>query len=75
MILTAHIKTQSRVNSLVWLDDDTVKISVTAIPEKGKANQAIIQLLSKELNIPKSSIELTRGATAKIKQFKIEKMP
>ncbi len=75
MILTAHIKTRSRINELVWLDEDTVKISITAVPEKGKANAAIIELIAEELGVSKTSIELVRGATATIKQFRIEKSP
>lgn len=75
MILTAHIKTQARCNEVTWLDADTVKIAVTAIPEHGKANKAILDLLAKELGVSKTSIELIRGTTAKIKQFRIEKMP
>jgi len=75
MILTAHIKTRARMNEIVWLDEDTVKISVTAVPKNGEANEAIIALLSKELHISKSSIQLIRGTTAKIKQFEIQKRP
>jgi len=75
MILTAHIKTRARANELVWLDEDTVKISVTAVPIKGKANEAIIELLAKTLHTNKTSIVLIRGATAKIKQFEIKNIP
>ena len=72
MILTAHVKPSARENSIKWIDEDTVKISVTSPPEKGKANQAVIKLLSKELGVSKSSITLKRGSTARIKQFQIE---
>jgi len=72
MILTAHVKPSARENSIEWIDEDTVKISITAHPEKGKANQAVIKLLSKELNVSKSSITLLRGSTARIKQFQIQ---
>ncbi len=73
MILTAHIKTHARMNEIVWLDEDTVKISITAVPKNGEANKALIDLLAKELHVSKSSIELIRGTTAKIKQFEIQK--
>jgi uncharacterized protein len=72
MILTAHVRPSARQNLVEWLDEDTCKVSVTAAPEKGKANKAIIALLSKEMKISKSSILLIRGATARLKQFKIE---
>jgi len=38
-------------------------VSVTAVPEKGKANQAIIALLAKVLKLPKSNIEILSGET------------
>jgi uncharacterized protein (TIGR00251 family) len=72
MILTVHVKPNARENKLLsWLDETTVKVSVTAAPEKGKANEAVIALLSKELRIPKTTIELIRGATARMKQFSV----
>lgn len=43
-----------------WLGDE-LKIMVTAAPEKGKANQAVIQVLAKTLNLPKQQIVITAG--------------
>ncbi len=71
MILTAHVKPSARENLIEWIDEDTCKVHVTAAPEKGKANRAVIALLAKELGTSKSSIELVRGGTARIKQFQI----
>lgn len=49
-----------------------LRVKVSAVPEDGKANEALIKLLSKTLHIPQSRISLTRGATARIKQLEIE---
>ena len=40
-----------------------LKVMVTAVPEAGKANEALIKLLAKEWGIAKSSISLVAGAT------------
>lgn len=72
MILTVHVKPGARRESLEWIDEDTLKVSVTAPPEKGKANQAVIEALASELGVAKSTIMLHRGAAARIKQFKIQ---
>jgi uncharacterized protein (TIGR00251 family) len=40
-----------------------LKVSVTAVPEDGKANDAVIKLLSKLWHVPKSSIAVAAGAT------------
>lgn len=50
----------------LWL-----KAAVTAIPEKGKANKALIKLLSKHFRIPKSAFAIKSGGTSHLKIFKI----
>lgn len=44
-----------------------VKVAVTAVPEDGKANTAIIELLAKAWRIPKSSIGVVAGGTDRSK--------
>lgn len=46
-----------------------LRIAVTAVPEKGKANQAIAALIGRELGLAKSSIELIAGETSSHKRF------
>lgn len=41
--------------------EEYLKISVTSIPEKGKANKELIDFLSKALKIPKTSMEIISG--------------
>lgn len=50
-----------------------LKIRVAAAPEDGKANDELINFLSKNLKIPKSQIEITRGEVARIKVIKLGK--
>ena len=47
-------------------------IRVRAVPSDGKANAAVIGLLSKLLRRPKSRIRLVSGAASRIKRFRIE---
>lgn len=72
VIITVHVKPRSRKNSVEWVDDETAKISVTAIAEKGKANDAVIEVLAEDLDIAKSRIEIVRGKTTRIKQVEIK---
>lgn len=51
---------------------EALKIRVAAPPEKGKANQAIIKLLSESLGISVKDISLLSGQSAQKKVFKIE---
>ena len=43
--------------------ETVLKVMVTAVPEAGKANEALIKLLAKEWGVAKSSISLVAGAT------------
>lgn len=70
--ITVRLTPKASQNAITgWCKDadgkDILKISVTAIPEKGKANKALIRLLSKEWKIPKGSITIIKGETARIK--------
>lgn len=49
-----------------------LRIRVTAPPDKGKANKAIIALLAKALGIAKSNITLERGEISRDKVFLID---
>lgn len=51
--------------------DGALAIHVTAPPSDGKANAAVIKLLAKALGVPKSRIELVRGATSRSKLLRI----
>ncbi len=53
-------------------DNNILKIQVTAQPEKGKANRALIALLSKQWKIPKSAITIKHGINNRIKILEIE---
>lgn len=52
--------------------EKTIKIRITAPPEKGKANAELIKFLSKELKIPKESISIISGRTEQLKLVKIK---
>ncbi|MEM7235388.1 MAG: DUF167 domain-containing protein [Planctomycetota bacterium] len=59
-------------NAIQGVHDGRLKVSVTAAPEKGKANAAIEKVLAKELGVPKSSVLLQSGTTSREKRFRIE---
>ncbi|MEV4610075.1 DUF167 domain-containing protein [Neorhizobium sp. LMR1-1-1.1] len=52
-----------------------LKARVSAVPEDGKANKALITLLSKKLRVPKSSISFISGETARKKILRIDGDP
>lgn len=44
-----------------------LRVRVQAVPDKGKANAAVIALLGKALGVPKRSVSLVSGETARLK--------
>ena len=50
---------------------DALKISVTAPPEKGKANKAVEKLLAKAFGLPQSSVTVIAGSAARRKTVEL----
>lgn len=48
-----------------------LRIRVKAVPDKGKANAAVVVLLAKALGVPKSTIRVVSGDTARTKTVAI----
>jgi len=74
--ITVKLTPGAKQNKVIGWEEDlfgdrTLKVQVTAIPEKGKANKALIALLSKHWKVPKSSITIIRGETSRIKILEI----
>lgn len=59
----------ARRNAVAGLHNGALRVDVTAAPEKGKANDAIIVLLAKSFGIAKSSIELISSPANPQKRF------
>nr|CAD6431836.1 hypothetical protein REQ54_03633 [Rhizobium sp. Q54] len=68
---------RDRVDGVERADDGSVflKARVTAVPEGGKANKALVELLAKALHLPKSSLSILSGETARKKILRIEGDP
>lgn len=69
VILPVRAHAGARRNAILGEREGALRVAVTAAPEKGKANRAIIDLLSKSLGVAKSSIELMAGETSPQKRF------
>ena len=69
VVLEIKAQPGSRRDELRGVQDDALKVCVTQIPEKGKANKAVRKLLAKSLGLRVSQIELLSGETASQKKF------
>lgn len=66
MKIKIKVTPKAKVNKVIKKNSG-YHIYTTAPPDKNKANQSIIKLLSKELNIPKSKITIIQGQKSRNK--------
>lgn len=52
-----------------------LRMRVAAVPDKGKANAAVIALIAKALGLPKSAISVVAGETGRLKLLAIVGTP
>lgn len=67
-VLVAPRASRSRI---VGLHDDRLKIQLAAPPVDGAANAALCELLAGVLQVPRSALEIARGATGKRKTVRV----
>src|SRR5262249_36188055 len=48
-----------------------LKVKLTSLPVEGAANEELIRILSKELGVAKSDIEIVSGRTSKTKRIRV----
>ena len=63
MIVNIRVIPRARVQKIV-ADGDTLRVYTNAAPSDGEANAAVIKMLAKHYDVPKSSIKIVRGATS-----------
>ncbi|MGK5595106.1 MAG: DUF167 domain-containing protein [Parachlamydiaceae bacterium] len=73
-IIKVKVLPNASSNKIIGWENDELKIRLTAIPEKGKANEALIKLLAKRLDIPLSSIKVIGGTTSRHKKLLIKNL-
>ena len=66
LIVNIKISPNSKKNEIIK-EDEFSKVKITAQPIDGKANKALIEYLSKNFKIPKTSIKILKGETSKEK--------
>jgi len=54
--------------------DGRAKIAVSAPPEKGKANKAVIEFIANRLGIRKSDVTVVSGLTSAVKTIRIDRI-
>lgn len=69
VVLPVRAQPGAKRNGLRGVQAGMLKVTVTQIAEKGKANQAILDVLCEVLELRKSQVTLIAGETAQQKRF------
>jgi uncharacterized protein (TIGR00251 family) len=69
--LKLRVSPKAASNALVGWHGEALKLRVTAAPERGKANAAVVELLAGALGIPQQRVQLVKGETAQDKIVEI----
>jgi uncharacterized protein (TIGR00251 family) len=62
---------RARKNAITGEVCDALKLSLTAPPADGRANEACIEFLAKLLKVPRSSVTIASGLTSRSKVIRI----
>ncbi len=69
ILIPVQAQPRARRNAVTGMNAGRLKVAVTEAAEKGKANDAVIDVLAEALGLKKSQIRLARGATSTKKEF------
>ena len=71
-LLKVIVQARASRDQILGFRGDVLQVKVTAPPEGGKANAAVLKLVAKAVKVPKTSITLVRGHTSRDKVMAFE---
>ncbi len=69
--IALRVQPRARLNSVAVSEAGAVVVRVTAVPDRGRANAAVIEVLARALHLPPSAIEIARGHSSRSKVVKV----
>lgn len=73
-VFSVRVQPRASRNRVLGMRDGALRVSVTAPPEGGKANSALLKLLAETLGIAKSQLRVVRGQSSQDKVVAVEGM-
>ncbi|MEY4325883.1 MAG: hypothetical protein RIS24_2054 [Verrucomicrobiota bacterium] len=71
IVLTLKVIPRSSVNAVAGVQADALKLKITAPPVDSAANAEVVRFLAQVLDVPRSAVQLLRGATSRHKQVQV----
>jgi len=74
MRLSVKVVPRSSRDRVVGWMGDTLKVCVTAAPERGKANATVVGVLSDALGVPRAAVRIVAGETSPRKTVEVDNL-
>lgn len=71
MLIRVRVKPNSKREGVKRLTDVFYEVRVKEKPQKGKANQRLIDLLSEYFKVPKERVRIISGKTSRMKVVEV----
>jgi len=71
VLLDIRVKPRAKRAGLLGRHGGALKVAVRAAPERGRANEELVQVLAEALDLPASAFELVTGATSQDKRLRV----
>jgi uncharacterized protein (TIGR00251 family) len=71
VIFAVKVVPRSSRTAITGILNGMLKIKLAAPPEKGKANQSLIEFLAETLSVKKNAIKITSGVSSQVKTIRI----
>ena len=71
-VLSVRAQPGAKRAGLTGTWNGTLRVAVTAPRERGRANAALIEILAKSLDLPRSRIALVAGERSRLKRVRLE---
>ncbi|MCX8159496.1 MAG: DUF167 domain-containing protein [Candidatus Saccharicenans sp.] len=70
-VLTVRVQPKASRQELVPISANEYRARLTSAPEKGRANQELLELLSGYLGLPVSRLKIIRGEKSRVKLVEV----
>ena len=72
VVLRVHVQPGAGRSAVVGRHGTALKLRVAAPPEGGRANEAVKALLVEIFGVKPANVELTSGASSRLKRFRVD---
>ncbi|TMV60446.1 DUF167 domain-containing protein [Thioclava sp. BHET1] len=70
--IAVRVTPRAARNGVQLQPEGAIRVTVTAVPENGKATAEVVKLLARAMGVAKTRLTLVRGASARDKVFRLD---